>query len=147
MQALEELVERRDPLKKAERALSKMGDESVVAQEETALKQEDASDLTSPLQDISVFPALKQFGSKYTRIRIPARIKHQVWQRDQGSCTHQFSDGSYCSSRMMLEIDHIVPVARGGQNNLENLTLRCRCHNAWRAIQEFGKEHMDQFRN
>ena len=45
----------------------------------------------------------------------------------------------------MLEVDHIVPVARGGLNTLENLTLKCRHHNQWRAIQMFGEKHMEQY--
>jgi len=159
MKALTELVERKDPLKKSERALNKMGldikgseSEIMTSKDETALKQEGASDLNSvsTSQASQEPPASKQGEprtAKYIRPKIPAIIKHKVWQRDQGLCTHQFAGGSPCGSKMMLEVDHILPVAKGGKNNLENLTLKCRQHNVWRAVQVFGKDHMGQFRN
>ncbi len=159
MKALTELVERKDPLKKSERALNKMapsikGSESkiMISIAETALKQASESELhsSSTIHASQVRPASKQWTSRppvYSRIKVPALMKHKVWQRHQGLCTHQFSGGNTCSSRMMLEIDHIIPVAKGGQNNLENLTLKCRQHNVWRAVQVFGIEHMSQFRN
>jgi 5-methylcytosine-specific restriction endonuclease McrA len=39
-----------------------------------------------------------------------------------------------CGSTEHLEADHIVPVALGGQDELSNLTTRCRaCHHARHA--------------
>jgi 5-methylcytosine-specific restriction endonuclease McrA len=38
-----------------------------------------------------------------------------------------------CGSKFYLEIDHIRPVALGGDNGLSNLRLLCRTHNALAA--------------
>jgi hypothetical protein len=156
MQALEELVDRRDPLKKAERAKAKsprknQGREEKDLGKATALKQADDEAL-STLLIVGGFssPALKQDAfqnPKNTRFKIPAATRHKVWLRDGGYCNHELSPGVFCKSRMMLEVDHIVPVVRGGLNHLDNLSLKCRYHNQWRAIQIFGEEHMKQFRH
>ena len=73
---------------------------------------------------------------------IPAKIKHQVWIRDQGQCTFPG-----CSSRHFLEYDHIQPVSFGGQSSLENLRLLCRAHNQRVAIDQLGFGKMDRYLN
>jgi hypothetical protein len=35
-----------------------------------------------------------------------------------------------------------VPVARGGQSTLENITVYCRAHNLLQAENDFGAEHV-----
>jgi hypothetical protein len=37
-----------------------------------------------------------------------------------------------------LEFHHVVPFAKGGPSNPENLELRCRAHNAFEAKEVFG---------
>jgi hypothetical protein len=49
---------------------------------------------------------------------IPRAVKHQVWQRDAGTCRG-------CGSRRGLQYDHIVPVVRGGVSTPGNLRLLC----------------------
>jgi hypothetical protein len=46
----------------------------------------------------------------------------------------------------MLEFDHILPVARGGESTADNLRLRCRAHNQYEAERTFGAEFMRQKR-
>jgi 5-methylcytosine-specific restriction endonuclease McrA len=63
--------------------------------------------------------------------RLPAAqwavVRQRVYERDDFTCT-------YCGSRgTSLECDHIMPVSRGGSNELENLTTACRpCNRAKR---------------
>jgi hypothetical protein len=59
---------------------------------------------------------------------IPAQLVHAIRRRDQGQCAYRSSNGKRCSQRRWLEIHHIKPLARGGQNTLENLQLICRGH-------------------
>jgi hypothetical protein len=80
------------------------------------------------------------------RIAIPAELERKVWQICDGRCT--FTDpvsGRRCSSQYCLEIEHIIPIALGGSNELSNLSLLCRLHNQYRAIQEFGLEWMEPY--
>jgi hypothetical protein len=42
----------------------------------------------------------------------------------------------------MLELHHIRAFALGGRSTVENLTLVCRAHNGFFAVQDFGTERM-----
>ena len=64
---------------------------------------------------------------------IPAAVRREVWTRDQGCCSYvDRHTGRRCSSRFFLELDHIVPVARGGAAEPADLRLRCAAHHRYR---------------
>ena len=64
---------------------------------------------------------------------IPAAVRREVWRRDQGCCSYvDRHTGRRCGSRFFLEIDHIVPVARGGGAEPANLRLRYSAHHRYR---------------
>ncbi|MFL5299092.1 MAG: HNH endonuclease [Anaeromyxobacteraceae bacterium] len=44
-----------------------------------------------------------------------------------------------------VELDHIVPVALGGESTVSNMRLLCACHNAVAARQVFGARLMDRY--
>ena len=73
---------------------------------------------------------------------IPAKLKREVWNRDQGCCTYPG-----CGSKYFLEYDHIQPVSLNGKSTLENLRLLCWVHNQLVAIQQLGFQKMDRFIN
>jgi len=73
---------------------------------------------------------------------IPAQVRRAVWERDGGQCTFVSEKGRRCSSRRLLEYDHIRPVARGGKASIEGIRLRCRGHNQYEAERVFGGEFM-----
>jgi 5-methylcytosine-specific restriction endonuclease McrA len=73
---------------------------------------------------------------------IPAAVRHLVWQRDGGQCTFVSDSGHRCEARTRLELDHIDPVARGGQSTPSRLRLRCRAHNQYTAERTYGTEFM-----
>jgi hypothetical protein len=50
---------------------------------------------------------------------IPRDVRQRVWQRYGGRCVE-------CQSEQYLEFDHIIPVARGGNNAENNVQLLCR---------------------
>jgi 5-methylcytosine-specific restriction endonuclease McrA len=77
---------------------------------------------------------------------IPARVKHAVWNRDQGRCTFVSDDGRRCEARNLLEYDHEQPVARGGPSSVANVRLRCRAHNQLEAERTFGAGFMEEKR-
>lgn len=50
---------------------------------------------------------------------ISQEVKLAVWQRDGGKCVQ-------CRAVDYLEYDHIIPVAKGGANTIQNVQLLCR---------------------
>lgn len=84
-----------------------------------------------PTSDVD--PRRKQSKSRY----IPAHVKHQVWIRDQGQCSHPG-----CSSDWFLEYGHIHSYSLGGEATVDNIRLLCRAHNQREAIDQFGLQKM-----
>lgn len=49
------------------------------------------------------------------------KIRFEVFKRDKFTC-------AYCGRKapdVILEVDHIIPVAKGGDNNITNLITSC----------------------
>jgi 5-methylcytosine-specific restriction endonuclease McrA len=68
------------------------------------------------------------------RSTIPPRRRREVLRRDGYRCT---SPG--CGSARFLEVHHVVPRARGGGHELDNLVTLCSgCHQAWHRRKEGG---------
>ena len=57
-------------------------------------------------------------GTESRRSRIPDGIRAFVWDRDKERCV-------ICGSQDELQFDHIIPVAKGGGNSLDNVQLLC----------------------
>ncbi|MBD1920825.1 HNH endonuclease [Microcoleus sp. FACHB-831] len=59
--------------------------------------------------------------SKTPRIRIPPEVRKYVFERDRYQCRS-------CGKTKLetnLSIDHIIPLARGGSNDISNLHSLC----------------------
>lgn len=65
-------------------------------------------------------------------------LRRQVFTRDGNKYTR-------CDSTHALEVDHVIPKAKGGSDTLENLRLLCRSCNQRAAINEFGQEKMNHY--
>jgi 5-methylcytosine-specific restriction endonuclease McrA len=74
---------------------------------------------------------------------ISAETRREVHERDEGRCAFVSENGKRCDSRHMVEFDHDVPRACGGESTPENLRLLCRAHNQHKAKRELGAEFMD----
>jgi len=59
---------------------------------------------------------------------VPARVVHQVYLRDRGSCRMRMPDGSTCGRKQWTEIHHVIPRSHGGADTLENLITLCGAH-------------------
>jgi hypothetical protein len=141
IQAVDDLLWRRDPVLKAERAQKIAGRRARVLLQGAALAQAEISNENLDSPSLPAAPA--QAGKRTT---IPSSFRHHVWLRDQGQCTWKHPSGERCSERKMLELDHLLMVCRGGENEVNNLTLRCRFHNQIRAETLLGRGFMDQHR-
>ncbi|HEX6790887.1 MAG TPA: HNH endonuclease signature motif containing protein, partial [Candidatus Krumholzibacteria bacterium] len=71
--------------------------------------------------------------------QVPAHVRDQVFTRDKGRCTFTSRGGHRCDSKHMLQLDHIVPVARGGKSTVDNLRLLCAYHNRLEAERLMGR--------
>jgi hypothetical protein len=90
-------------------------------------------------------PCVPAVGEGASR-RIPAAIKDAVFARDKGRCTYVGSNGERCAATHHLQIDHVIPYARGGTNSLGNLRLLCERHNKKEAERVYGANAMKKFR-
>ena len=77
---------------------------------------------------------------------IPAAVKREVWRRDRGRCRYvDRTSGRRCGSQHLLQIDHVVPYARGGTAEPNNLRLLCAAHHRYRhAGAGFGRPGEDR---
>ncbi len=75
--------------------------------------------------------------------RISAALKRAVFERDGEQCSFVSKGGVRCTARTFLELDHIVPKARGGKETTDNLRVLCRAHNRHAADEAFGREHVE----
>jgi hypothetical protein len=76
---------------------------------------------------------------------VPAHIRREVWRRDQGRCQFPLEGGGPCGSTYQIELDHIIPVAKGGPSTAANLRCACKAHNLRAARQAFGDAVMDRY--
>ncbi|MBI3204729.1 MAG: HNH endonuclease [Myxococcales bacterium] len=74
--------------------------------------------------------------------RVPVAIQRAVRERDEGQCTFVDAEGRRCSEKRFLTIEHVEPFALGGPSTVDNCCLLCSSHNAHRARQVFGEEHV-----
>jgi hypothetical protein len=69
---------------------------------------------------------------------LPAHIRREVFERDEGRCAFVDAKGRRCQSGWQVEFHHCVPYARGGPHSVDNIELRCRAHNQYEADLEYG---------
>ena len=142
MKAVGDLLTKRDPMRKAERAAARQRnlDDDLGGRNnnvENTFENNNAA-VASP-HDGPTIAAARQRENTAGRY-IPAAVRHQVWLRDQGQCAHMHPDGSRCQEKMMIELDHIDLHCRGGEHSASNLQVKCRLHNNFAAAAAFGNE-------
>lgn len=57
------------------------------------------------------------------RISIPQGVRQYVFERDNYRCRS-------CSGTKYLTVDHIIPISKGGTDDLSNLQTLCRACNS-----------------
>jgi hypothetical protein len=72
------------------------------------------------------------------RTRISEEVRRQVRLQADERCGYCLSSQKYVFGP--LEIDHIVPIARGGTDDEENLWLACRMCNGFKGTQKYARD-------
>ncbi|HEY8146808.1 MAG TPA: hypothetical protein VIG06_29210 [Kofleriaceae bacterium] len=80
-------------------------------------------------------------AEKRTR-HIPAAVRRAVWQRDQGQCAYLDGKGRRCAATRSLEYHHVRNWARGAEHDPSEIELRCRAHNQYQAVLDYGADFM-----
>ena len=125
--ALEILLEKKCPVRKADRALKK-----------SAGRDESATQNSSPEEK---FCANYEFTPAQAGERVPFRAAtyHAVNARDRGECQAKLPDGTKCRATKWVHFHHKIEVANGGTNDPQNLITLCSAHHrihhgTWRVM-------------
>jgi hypothetical protein len=78
---------------------------------------------------------------------VPATVRREVYERDEGQCRYVDREGRRCSARDGLEFHHRHPFGLGGEHTPGNVSLQCRVHNGLLAEIDFGRESMARHRH
>ncbi|MBC7385159.1 MAG: HNH endonuclease [Cryobacterium sp.] len=77
---------------------------------------------------------------------ISVRDRAATHARANGACEYVYPQtGKRCGSRFGLQMEHVIPFAKGGANTAENLVAYCPAHNRLSAVGEYGTEKMKGF--
>ena len=76
---------------------------------------------------------------------IPAKIRRAVFERDGDRCAFVGRNGRRCGARDFLEYHHLDPWARAKRHSIDRIELRCRGHNHYAAVQDYGAAYMARF--
>lgn len=74
--------------------------------------------------------------SNVKRKPISPSLRFDVLEKDNFTC--QYCGAKATDENVLLEIDHIVPVSKGGDNNIENLITSCKKCNIGKSAKKLG---------
>lgn len=86
-----------------------------------------------------------KYLSRFNRVYIPKTVRQAVAKANKYTCAYC---GRHINSllengeRLKGVIDHIVPLAKGGTNDIENLTLACRECNSRKSDEIWDRPHV-----
>ncbi len=149
---IREIRLRKDPLLKENAKDQAVGvresDTNISGMESKGSKCGPSSEL-SPLvpNAASSGPAESESASAARRIPVRPSVRRLVIQRANGCCEYRDPEtGRVCGSRLRIEVDHHLPRALGGKNDISNLRCLCRKHNALMAEKMLGKDLANAWR-
>ena len=74
--------------------------------------------------------------SNVKRKPISPSLRFDVLEKDNFTC--QYCGAKSVDDNVLLEVDHIVPVSKGGDNNIENLVTSCKKCNIGKSTKKLG---------
>ena len=140
---LEEALKKHDPRRKKVRKTSVSKEIVTFPQKlEEAYYSKKAWTRKSDKPAPSTPPQKGKYRSKAKKINraIPSYLRKHIWERDEGQCTYVYPETKRkCSSKHLLQVDHIKPFSLGGKSEASNLRLLCAGHNQFRSEKTFEK--------
>ena len=135
-------VDKRDPVKKAERALARAEKKNFGRQmdapaaqstvgaggEEGRIPQEERATLGDQVITEKVEPTMPGHSWQTKAHDLAAGTVHAVNLRDRCCCQQVLPDGIICGATWKTEIHHIVERELGGTDELDNLITLCKKH-------------------
>jgi hypothetical protein len=164
-----EFVENNDPLIKAEKKIaqkksrsatgdkvrdvvSELSESSMTHADLTAVAQRKLAHCEAMASSAVIGAALKneppqspQSKLILRRPALPTALRREVIRRAGARCEYSHQTRR-CESRYQIEVDHVLPKAKGGTDTLENFRCLCRKHNQMVAEREYGREFMQMKR-
>ncbi len=118
-------LEKKDPKKKHERRLARKR------------KQNVRTEKSSPGKILKKGPTSGGNGKSNSRY-IPSEVRERVFERAGHQCEYKARDGTRCSSKTGLEIEHERPFAIYRSHEERHLKVLCRRHNRFMAERVYG---------
>jgi hypothetical protein len=136
------VLDKIDPQRKAERARP----QNASSEEESPAIPPSPQKPPVPPAEPATRVAQSHTQSKIRREPIPAHVKHEVWERDQGQCSFvDVRTGRRCSSHYGLQMDHIIPVCHEGKSETSNVRLLCFRHHRYESLRVIGHHTMAKY--
>lgn len=148
LERVREIASRSDVKSFAE-VIEWMTDQLLKKKDPLRIETTDPSLATSTSAPEEKLPRGPQRGKRKNHLRrqIPTALARLVRRRDGDSCSYiDPRSGRRCGSRVQIQLDHIVPIARGGSDDASNLRCLCRTHNLRMAERTFGTAWMNERR-
>ncbi len=127
--AMDISLEKKDPKKKLERRLEKERKRGAVPSKKPRPDEVESKGGAPSGSD-------KKATSRY----IPSEVRERVQARAGYQCEYKAQDGTRCSSRTGLEIDHERPYAIYRSHDERHLRLLCGRHNRFQAERVYGAD-------
>jgi hypothetical protein len=145
-QAIEIALEKKDPKRKLERRRKREARKQKPARPSEEEKRETKSEVqdqagarTEPQRATQAETGPPEV-SRYTS----SEVRERRFEKAGYQCEFRGPDGSRCTCRTGLEIDHILPFAVFEINDEENLRALCPAHNRFAAEQFYGREFIQR---
>jgi hypothetical protein len=126
--AMDISLEKKDPKKKLERRLKR------------ERKRGASSKKSSPDEVAATGGATSGSAKEETSRYIPSEVRERVHARAMYQCEYRAQDGTRCSARTGLQIDHERPFAIYLSHDEHHLRLLCRRHNRLQAERVYGTD-------